>query len=240
MPTLLIRPNDRKDYEGVSYTFDKIFDDYEKARFGEIQGNPVSEEVIEHVKVSEEKDISGAKGNVIADKVNMDIDGKEAFTSPNEQLETDNNPNLESSAGDKQDKGEQKSQSFFDYNQDGIVDTGDITAPFYDASIKAYGLVGAGADKVASGGKAMIEATAKSTAKGVSEGLDLEGKYAEMRSGAKEQIQSFKKELKEEADKKYEDLKGEVIAKQNDMNETLKTGLYVGGGILAIYLLIRK
>ena len=240
MPTLLIRPNDRVDYEGVSYTFDKIFDDYEKARFGEIQGNPVSEEVVEHIKVSEEKDTTGAKGNVIADKVNMEIEGREAFTSPNEQQETINNPNLESSAGDKKDIGDEKSSSFFDYNNDGRVDSSDFTAPFYDASIKAYGLVGAGADKVASGTKSIISAGAKSTASGISEGLDLEGKYAEMKSGAKEQIQSFKNELKVEVDKKYDDLRGEVVKKQNELNDTLKTGIFVGGGVLAIYLLIRK
>ena len=236
MPTPLIRANDSKDYYGLSYTFDNVFDEYDKIRGGVMPSNPVVEEVPEHIKINKEKDLTGAKGNEMDKEVNMDIGGKEAHTSPNEQMETLQEPNLESSAGDKQDVG----QSYFDYNGDGKVDSSDFTAPVYDVGVKAYGLVGAGADKVSQGARSLIKAGASSTASGISEGLDIEGKYAELKSGAREQIKSFKEELKVEADKKYDDLKGEVVAKQNEMNDTLKTGIYVGGGILAIYLLIRK
>ena len=233
----LIRPNDKQDYYGSNYDMDDVFAEYSKALKGEVSNPIIKQEIPDHIKLSKEKDITGFKGEVISNETNTkNIEGQNFHTSPNETNETLNHPNLESATGDKEDIGNEERENWLDWNNDGKVDSSDLSGAVYDAGNKVYSITAGAVKTVGEGSQAMIHGASKSAAGGLSEGLDIEGKWAEAKSGAKEEISRFKEDVKKEVDKKYADLKVEVSKKE----EQLKTGLYVGAGFLALYLLMRK
>lgn len=229
MPTQLIRPNDSRDYYGAEYQFEDIYTEYANYKGGE---NVVAEKVPEHIKINTEKDITGTEGAVLGNEVNGEVVKGETHNSTANQIDEGiERPNLETANDRENDEGR-----WFDYDGDGKITTSDITAPVYDAGQKVYSIAGSGIKTIGEGANAMISGASKSVAVGMNEGLGVNEKYEDFKKESKEQIQEIKEEVKNEVDNKYK----ELVKKADETTEQMKTALYVGAGVIALWLIVRK
>jgi len=93
---------------------------------------------------------------------------------------------------------------------------------------------------VGESGAAILNRAKDSIVSGIMEKGDVEGKWKELKSGSKEEIVKFKAELRDEADRKYDDFIKQTKGEADKLQDTIKSAAYVAVGGIFLFLLMKK
>ncbi len=235
MPSLTLRPNESQDYYGLNYVNDEIFKQYAKARNPQVASESVVNQQTSdtpHIKIQQQK-INKQLLNKKAEIDQQAIGGRPAFTTPEQQHETNRRPNLETSIGDKEDIGEDYSQILEKLGEEDISTEQSFGQKIYSVGESAVSGVG-------ESGAAILNRAKDSIVSGIMEKGDVEGKWKELKSGSKEEIVKFKAELRDEADRKYDDFIKQTKGEADKLQDTIKSAAYVAVGGIFLFLLMKK
>ncbi len=248
MPTLHLYPNDSRDYTGHTYNFDAVFDKWRAIKEGGVSDKAETIQQEKHIKIDTGKDIRGVKGKHIEkglkEEKGTGIVGKEAHTTINTQINTETTNTIDGE-GDK--GGDEKSFSLFDYNQDGKIDSSDLSNAGYDAGNKVFSMTKSGVNKVGEGYEAFVEKSSRATARGMAEGLDLDRRISEIESRFKHDLdkkyESARKSAEGIAQTTAEDITEDSRKIRDEITitaETMRNASYLAVGVVFAYLLLKK
>lgn len=235
MPTLTLRPNESQDYYGLNYVNDNIFKEYARARNPQVASESIVNQQTKdtpHIKINQQK-INKQLLNKSADIDKQNVDGRPAFTTPEQQHETNRRPNLETSIGDKEDMGDDYSQILEKLGEEDISLEQSFGSKVYSVGESVVSGVG-------ESGTAILNRAKDSVVSGIMEKGDLEGKWKELKTESKEEIVKFKAELREDANRKYDNFIKETKGEADKLQDTIKSASYLAVGGIFLFLLMKK